>query len=87
MGKRAAKIRIGATWGSDALSTWSLTKSGGLATQTSTFIVGSAVGVQAHVVSGGQPLSGAQVFVEIRTAGGAIMTTLRDLRMSPAARS
>lgn len=62
----------------DSLSTWAVDKAGVPTVQTSTFLVGSTVAVNAHVAgSTGAPLAGVQVFVEIRDPGGALLTTLQ----------
>jgi hypothetical protein len=82
-------VMASATWGAppqpptisaivDALSTWSVSRKGDLQAQTSTFSAGSTVAVVAHVAdSSGGPLSGAQVFVEIRDPADGLVTTLQ----------
>lgn len=62
----------------DSLTTWSVGKGGALVAQTSTFKAGSTVAVVAHVVDeAGAPLAGSQVFLEIRDASGALVTSLQ----------
>jgi len=61
-----------------SLTTWSLNRSGALATQTSAFTAGSTVGIKATIVDASTVVvSGAQVFVEIRNAGGSTLASLQ----------
>ncbi len=78
-----------ATWGTppappvmdsivNSLTTWSINKSGGLLAQTSTFTARDTVAVVAHVVdASGAALSGSQVFFEIRSSAGALVTSMQ----------
>jgi hypothetical protein len=61
-----------------SLTTWSLNKSGALATQTTAFTAGSTVGIKAGIAdANGAVVSGAQVFLEIRNSAGAVMASLQ----------
>jgi hypothetical protein len=79
-----------ATWGTppappvvdliiDSLSTWTVSKRGAFGTQTSSFSAGATVGIEARATDsvGGPPLSGAQVFLAIRTAEGQLITSVQ----------
>jgi len=66
----------------DDLSTWSVSKQGSFTALASTFTSRSSVGIRAHVVDyvdnlAGSPLSGAQVFLEVRDAGGGLVISLQ----------
>ncbi len=66
----------------NSLTTWSVSRDGSFAAPASTFVVRDTVGIRARVVDNvaGQavsPLSGAQVFLEIRNAGGALVISLQ----------
>jgi hypothetical protein len=88
-GMAAPYVMVSATWGSppapqltdliiDSLNTWSVSKSGSLVGQTSVFQQGATVAIKARSVdAAGIPLSGAQVFLEIRNAGGGLITALQ----------
>jgi uncharacterized protein YfaS (alpha-2-macroglobulin family) len=55
-----------------------VSKSGSLVAQTNVFQQGATVAVKARTAdSGGALLSGAQLFLEIRNAGGGLITTLQ----------
>jgi hypothetical protein len=78
-----------ATWGTpptppavnasvDSLTTWSLSKSGALLSQTSTFSAGATVAVRTHVIDANNvPISGCQVFMNIRSSTGTLITSLQ----------
>ena len=56
-----------------SLSTWSVDRKGNLIAETSTFSIGDTVGIIAHVEDEfGNPLSGAQVFMELVEPGIAL---------------
>lgn len=61
------------------LSTWSVNKQGNLLAESSTFAVRDTVAIMATVVEEGSdaPVAGAQVFMEVRNAGGSLVTTLQ----------
>jgi hypothetical protein len=63
----------------DSLTTWSVSKQGDFVAPTDTFNPRNTVGIRAQVVDspGGTPLSGAQVFVEIREPGGVLEVSLQ----------
>ena len=66
----------------DSLTTWSVSRQGTFTSPSSTFTVRDSVGIRANVVdyvSGqpGSPLSGAQVFLEVRDASGALVVSLQ----------
>ncbi len=74
------------TWGTapaaelivNSLTTWSVDRNGKLVSQTSAFSRGATVAVVALTVDqAGLPLSGAQVFIEIRNSAGALITSLQ----------
>ncbi len=87
-GMAAPYVMASTTWGTtptppvadlivDSLTTWGLTKRGGLVSQ-STFGAGETVAVKARTVDqAGAALSGAQVFLEIRDGGGSLVTSLQ----------
>ena len=63
---------------SDSLTTWSVTKQDALVAQTDTFKVRDTVAFVAQVVDEtGAPLSGAQVFLEVRDGAGTVVTSLQ----------
>lgn len=88
-GMAAPYVMASTTWGTappppvqdlyvSALTTWAVDRAGNLTTQTGTFTRGATVGIKARLVdTATQPLSGAQVFVEIRNAGGTLITSLQ----------
>ena len=85
-GMAAPYVMATATWGTapaadivvNSMTTWSVDRNGKLVTQTSTFTKGSTVAVVAHTVDqSGLPLSGSQVFIEIRNPAGALITSLQ----------
>jgi hypothetical protein len=60
------------------LSTWAVSKKGAITTQTSTFSGGSTVAIEARIAAtSGEPVSGAQVFVEILDPSDGLVTTLQ----------
>jgi hypothetical protein len=62
----------------DSLTTWSVSKQGTFTTQSSTFPARSTVGIRSHVVDdAAASLSGAQVFLEVRNASGALVISLQ----------
>ncbi|HSE99230.1 MAG TPA: hypothetical protein VLD57_13255, partial [Blastocatellia bacterium] len=62
----------------DSLTTWSVNKSGSLVAQTGSFQQGVTVGIKARMVdSAGNPLSGAQAFLQVLNANGAVITPLQ----------
>lgn len=66
----------------ESLSTWSLSRSGSFQSMTGAFTTRDTVGIRARVVDqvAGQaisPLSGAQLFLEIRDASGALVISLQ----------
>jgi hypothetical protein len=66
----------------DSLATWSVSKQGDFVAPADTFRVRDTVGIRAHVVDdiAGQatsPLSGAQVFMEIRDDAGDLVISLQ----------
>jgi hypothetical protein len=62
----------------DSLTTWSVSKQGSFTAPADTFTVRSSVGIRPHVVDDlATPLSGAQVFLEIRDAGGGLTISLQ----------
>jgi hypothetical protein len=66
----------------ESLATWSVSKQGSFVAPADTFRVRDTVGIRAHVVDdiAGQatsPLSGAQVFVEVRDDAGALVISLQ----------
>jgi len=66
----------------DSLGTWSVSRQGTFEVATTAFTVKDTIGIRVHVVDRivGQPVtavSGAQVFVEIRDAGGALVSSLQ----------
>jgi len=88
-GMAAPYVMTSTVWGSapvpptpemsvDSLTTWSIDRQGQLAAQTQVFQVRDTVAIVARVVDAdGAPLSGAQVFLEIRDAGGGLATSLQ----------
>ncbi len=88
-GMAAPYVMASTTWGTppappavdlrtDALTTWTVTKTGALGTASSVFLKGATVGIKAHVVDAALAgLSGAQVFVEVRNSSGALVTSLQ----------
>ena len=63
----------------DSLTTWSIGRKDALGAQTDTFRAGDTVAIIAHVTDSetSTSLSGAQVFVEIRNSGGAVVNSLQ----------
>ena len=63
----------------DSLTTWSIGKRDSLGAQTDTFRAGNTVAIIAHVIDSetNNPLSGAQVFLEIRDSAGAVVNSLQ----------
>jgi hypothetical protein len=66
----------------ESLTTWSVSKQGAFVVPAATFVVRDTVGIRAHVVDdvAGQaasPLSGAQIFTEIRDSGGSLVISLQ----------
>jgi hypothetical protein len=62
----------------DSLTPWSVNKQGAFLTQTGVFRVRDTVGIRAQVVDqASTPLSGSQVFLEIRDAAGAVVISLQ----------
>jgi hypothetical protein len=62
----------------DSLATWSVSKNGTFVSPADLFSPGSSVGIKARTAdSNSQPLSGAQLYVEVRNAKGALVTTLQ----------
>jgi len=62
----------------DSLTTWSVGRGGSRAAPASTFRPGDAVGVLVHTVDGsGSPVSGSQVFLEVRNAAGGVVTNVQ----------
>jgi hypothetical protein len=92
-GMAAPYVMASTTWGSpseppppqvkdlrvDSLTTWSMGKRGALGSQTATFRAGDTIAIIAHVIESGTStfLSGAQVFLEIRDSGGAVVNSLQ----------
>ena len=85
-GMAAPYIMATATWGTapaaelvvNSLTTWSVDRNGKLVSQTSTFTRGATVAVVARTVDqAGLPLSGSQVFIEIRNSTGALIISLQ----------
>jgi hypothetical protein len=88
-GMAAPYVMASATWGTpptpaaadllvDGMTTWSVSKSGALLAPSSAFSASATVGIKAHTATpAGAPLSGAQIFVEVRNAGGALITSLQ----------
>jgi hypothetical protein len=62
-----------------SLATWSVSKQGNFIAPADTFNPRDTVGIRAQVVDdpGGSPLSGAQVFVEIRDPAGGLVISLQ----------
>jgi hypothetical protein len=63
--------------GVSSLATWSTDKQGNFAAPADTFNVRDTVGIRAHVESAGSPLSGAQVFMEVRGADETLIISLQ----------
>ncbi len=62
----------------DSLTTWYFSKRGVLVGQTDTFKQGTTVGIMAHAVDvDGNPLSGAQVFLDIKDSNGNVVKSLQ----------
>jgi hypothetical protein len=62
----------------DSLTTWSVSNKGALVAPSGEFKAGATIAIVAHTVNdAGGPLSGSQVFVQIRDAGGALVTSLQ----------
>ncbi len=62
----------------DSLTTWSVSKQGTFVAPASVFRVRDTVGIRARVVDqSSNALSGAQLFLEIRDAGGALVISLQ----------
>ena len=62
----------------DNLTTWSVSNKGALVAPSGEFKAGATIAIVAHTVSdAGEGLSGSQVFVQIRDAGGALVTSLQ----------
>lgn len=62
----------------NSLASWSVSKSGSLVSQTSTFQQGATVAINARSVDeAGSPLSGGQVLVAIRNPAGGLVTELQ----------
>jgi len=88
-GMAAPYVMASTTWGTppqpptmdlivDSLTTWALDKQGNPVAMSGTFRPRDAMGIIAHTVDGdGSPLPGCQVFMEIRDAGGALVTPLQ----------
>lgn len=85
-GMAAPYAMASATWGTapvaklkvDSLTTWSVDRSGKPLKQTSAFTKGATVAVVSRTANdAGLPLSGAQVFIEIRNAAGTLITSLQ----------
>jgi hypothetical protein len=88
-GMAAPYVMASTTWGAppappavalltDALSTWTVTKSGALGTASSVFLKAATVGIKAHVVDAAAAgVSGAQVFFEVWNSSGALVTSLQ----------
>jgi hypothetical protein len=89
-GMATPHVMATATWGTppepptvtsivDNLTTWLVSKKGQLVAMTDTFNVRDTVGIVAHVVDEDNlsPLSGAQVFLEIRNAVGDLEISLQ----------
>jgi hypothetical protein len=87
-GMAAPYVMASAEWGKkatpptpamyvDSLTTWAVGRKGAEA-PADTFSAGDTVRIKAHVVDdGGTPLSGAQVFMEVRNEEGAVVTSLQ----------
>jgi hypothetical protein len=88
-GMAAPYTMVSAEWGKkevpptpdlivDSLTTWSVDRKGNLVAMTDTFRARDTVGIVAHNVDKDSvPLSGAQVFLEIRDSGGGLVTNLQ----------
>jgi hypothetical protein len=62
----------------DSLTTWSVNNKGVLDAPSDEFKAGATIAIVAHTVNdAGEPLSGSQVFVQIRDAGDALTTSLQ----------
>jgi hypothetical protein len=62
----------------DSLTTWSVSNKGALAAPSGEFKAGATIAIVAHTVNdAGEPLSGSQVFLQIRESGGALVTSLQ----------
>jgi hypothetical protein len=62
----------------DGLTTWSVSNKGDLVAPDGQFKAGDTIAIVAHTVNDAEePLSGSQVFVQIRNAGGALITSLQ----------
>ena len=88
-GMAAPYVMASTTWGTsptppvkdllvNSLTTWTVNRQGNPVTQTSTFSKGSTVAVVAYTVEqSGTPVSGSQVFLEIRNSSGALIISLQ----------
>jgi hypothetical protein len=62
----------------DSLTTWSLSNKGALVAPSGEFKAGATIAIVAHTVNdAAEPLSGSQVFVQVRDDGGALITSLQ----------